>query len=52
MTIKDTMPADTDTDEYNEILNSTLDQVLELVEKNGDSVIDSFGHYPELGGRV
>ena len=43
VTIKDTMPADTDTDEYNEILNSTLDQVLELVEKNGDSVIDSFG---------
>lgn len=33
VTIKDTMPADTDTDEYNEILNSTLDQVLELVEK-------------------
>lgn len=43
VTIKDTMPADTDTDEYNKILNRTLNRVLELVEKNGDSVIDSFG---------
>ena len=43
VTIKDTMPADTDTDEYNETLNGILDSVLELVEKNGDSVVDSFG---------
>lgn len=43
VTIKDTVPTDTDGDEKNEILNSTLDKVLELVEKNGDSVIDSFG---------
>ena len=43
VTIKDTVPTDTDADEKNEILNSTLDRVLELVEKNGDSVIDSFG---------
>ena len=43
VTIKDTVPTDTDADEKNEILNSTLNRVLELVEKNGDSVIDSFG---------
>ena len=43
VTIKDTVPADADSDEKNEILNNTLDKVLELVEKNGDSVIDSFG---------
>lgn len=41
VTIKDTVPADTD--DYDEILNGILDRVLRLVEKNGDSVIDSFG---------
>ncbi|HIX63963.1 MAG TPA: penicillin-binding protein [Candidatus Mediterraneibacter colneyensis] len=43
VTIKDTVPTNTDSDEKNEILNNTLDKVLTIVEQNGDSVIDSFG---------
>lgn len=41
--IEDMVPADTDQDEKNEILNTVLDKVLTIVEENGDSVIDSFG---------
>ncbi len=41
--IEDMIPADTDQDGKNEILNTVLDKVLTIVEKNGDSVIDSFG---------
>ncbi len=43
VTIEDTIPTDTGTEEKNELLNETLDKVLAIVEKNGDSVIDSFG---------
>lgn len=43
VTIKDTVPTGTDEDEKNKILNRILDKVLQIVEKNGDSVIDSFG---------
>ena len=43
VTITDTVPTDTDAEEKNDILNHTLDQVLTIVEKYGDSVIDSFG---------
>ena len=43
VTIEDTIPMDTETDEKNEILNEILDKVLSIVETNGDSVIDSFG---------
>lgn len=43
VTIKDTIPTDMKEKDRNRILNSILDQVLTLVEKNGDSVIDSFG---------
>ena len=43
VTIEDTVPSDTGTKEKNKILNNILDQVLTIVESNGDSVIDSFG---------
>ena len=43
VTIKDTVPTGTKQEKKNKIINKTLDRVLELVEKNGDSVIDSFG---------
>ena len=43
MTIQDTVPTSTSTDDKNEILNNILDRVLQIVEANGDSVIDSFG---------
>lgn len=43
VTIEDTIPTKTDDDEKNEILNRILDRVLQIVEANGDSVIDSFG---------
>lgn len=43
VTIVDNVPADTDDDERNRILNDTLDRVLKIVESNGDSVIDNFG---------
>ena len=43
VTIEDTIPADTSTKEKNKLLNSTLSQVLKIVEANGDHVIDNFG---------
>ena len=43
VTIEDRIPTDTSSDKKNEILNAVLDKVLTIVEKNGDSVIDSFG---------
>lgn len=43
VTIEDTVPSGTDSEEKNEIINTVLDKVLSIVEKNGDSVIDSFG---------
>ena len=43
VTIQDTVPTNTSSEDKNEILNNTLDQVLSIVENNGDSVIDSFG---------
>lgn len=43
VTIEDTVPTDTKESEKNKILNNILDQVLTIVESNGDSVIDSFG---------
>ena len=43
VTIEDRVPTDTGAKEKNEILNTVLDKVLTIVEKNGDSVIDSFG---------
>lgn len=43
VTIEDTISTDTSTEKKNEILNDVLDRVLEIVEKNGDSVVDSFG---------
>ena len=43
VTIEDRIPTDTSSDKKNEISNAVLDKVLTIVEKNGDSVIDSFG---------
>ena len=43
VTIEDRIPTDTSSDKKNEILNAVLGKVLTIVEKNGDSVIDSFG---------
>ena len=43
VTIVDTLSTDMGDDERNETINRILDQVLNIVEKNGDSVIDSFG---------
>lgn len=43
VTIVDTLSTDMGDDERNETINGILDQVLNIVEKNGDSVIDSFG---------
>ena len=43
VTIQDTVPTNTGSDEKNEILNTILNKVLSIVEANGDSVIDSFG---------
>ncbi len=43
VTIEDTVPSDTSVKDKNKILNDILDQVLTIVESNGDSVIDSFG---------
>lgn len=43
VTIEDRIPTDTGAEEKNEILNTILDKVLTIVEKNGDAVIDSFG---------
>ncbi len=43
VTIVDTLSADMGDDERNETINKILDQVLQIVEKHGDSVIDNFG---------
>ena len=43
VTIEDTVSSDTSVKDKNKILNDILDQVLTIVESNGDSVIDSFG---------
>ena len=43
VTIQDMTDSDQTVSERNEELNGILEQVLEIVEKNGDSVIDSFG---------
>ena len=50
VTIEDRIPTDTSSDKKNEILNAVLDKVLTIVEKNGDSVIDSFGIIPDSSG--
>ena len=51
VTIQDTVPTNTGSDEKNEILNTTLDKVLSIVEANGDSVIDSFGIILDSAGK-
>ena len=51
VTIQDTVPTNTGSDEKNEILNTILDKVLSIVEANGDSVIDSFGIILDSAGK-
>lgn len=43
VTIQDMTDSDLSVFERNEEINGILEQVLEIVEKNGDSVIDTFG---------
>lgn len=43
VTIQDMTDSDLSVSEKNEEINGILEQVLEIVEKNGDSVIDTFG---------
>lgn len=43
VTIQDMTDSDLSVSERNEEINGILEQVLEIVEKNGDSVIDTFG---------
>lgn len=43
VTIEDTISTNITESDRNAILNDILDRVLTIVEKNGDSVIDSFG---------
>ncbi|WP_235837595.1 penicillin-binding transpeptidase domain-containing protein [Clostridium sp. Marseille-P3244] len=43
VTIEDTLSTNITESDRNKLLNDILDRVLTIVEKNGDSVIDSFG---------
>lgn len=43
VTIEDTTSSSLSAAEKNEILNSTLEKLIEIVEANGDSIIDTFG---------
>ena len=43
ITIEDPTSSDSPVSERNETINAILEQVLEIVEENGDSVINSFG---------
>lgn len=43
ITIEDPTSSDSSVSERNETINAILEQVLEIVEGNGDSVINSFG---------
>lgn len=43
ITIEDPISSDSPVSERNETINAILEQVLEIVEENGDSVINSFG---------
>lgn len=43
VTIEDTVSTDASDSERNETLNGILDRVLQIVEANGDSVVDTFG---------
>lgn len=43
ITIEDPTSSDSPISERNETINAILEQVLEIVEENGDSVINSFG---------
>lgn len=43
ITIEDPTSSDSTVSERNETINAILEQVLEIVEENGDSVINSFG---------
>ena len=43
ITIEDPTSSDSSVSERNETINAILEQVLEIVEENGDSVINSFG---------
>ena len=52
VTIEDTVSTDTSTREKNKILNNILDQVLTIVESNGDSVVDSFGIILDSYGKL
>ena len=51
VTIQDTLPTNMESDERNETLNGILNKVLEIVEENGDSVIDSFGIILDSSGQ-
>ena len=51
VTIQDTLPTNMESDERNETLNGILNKVLEIVEANGDSVIDSFGIILDSSGQ-
>ena len=50
VTIVDTLSTDMGDDERNETINAILEQVLEIVEGNGDSVINSFGITLDFSG--
>lgn len=43
VTIEDTTSSSLSVAEKNETLNSTLEKLIEIVESNGDSIIDTFG---------
>lgn len=43
VTIEDSTSSDASVSERNEVINQTLEQIIRLVEKNGDSIIDTFG---------
>ena len=43
VTIEDTTSSSLSVSEKNETLNSTLEKLIEIVESNGDSIIDTFG---------
>ena len=50
ITIEDPTSSDSSVSERNETINATLEQVLEIVEGNGDSVINSFGITLDFSG--
>lgn len=50
ITIEDPTSSDSSVSERNETINAILEQVLEIVEGNGDSVINSFGITLDFSG--